>query len=55
MERRAFVESVSEAFELARVCEAETPCFLATEGGCYRITVWPNGDYRNDDIDEVAP
>ena len=55
MERRAFVESVSEAFELARVCKAETPCFLATGEGCYRITVWPNGDYRNDDIDEVAP
>jgi hypothetical protein len=49
MGQRAFVESVLEAFNLARELGYETPCFLATEEGCYRITVWPNGDYRNDD------
>jgi hypothetical protein len=50
---RAIVESPLEALNLAREYGFETKVLLCTPEGTYKITVYPNGDWINED-EEVA-
>jgi hypothetical protein len=46
---RAIVESALEALNLAKIVNAEVKCLLCTADDCHKITVYPNGDWINED------
>jgi hypothetical protein len=47
---RAIVESPLEALNLAKEAGRETKVLLCTaEGGCHKITVYPDGEWVNED------
>lgn len=51
---RAIVESPLEALNLARTCDCETKV-LTPEGGVHKVTVYPNGDWVNEDEEPQYP
>jgi len=47
---RAIVETALEALNLAKEAGRETKVLLCTaEGGCHKITVYPDGEWINED------
>lgn len=53
--KRAIVESALEALNLARICDCETKVLLCTPEGVHKVTVYPNGDWVNEDEEPEYP
>jgi len=52
---RAIVESPLEALNLARECGCETKVLLCTNGEVHKITVYPDGEWINEDEEPEYP
>lgn len=49
---RAFVESPLEALNLAKELGYGVACLLCTPDGVHKITVYPDGEWVNEDEEE---